>query len=147
MVTAQPPTSRSRYPIGVLVIVVITALRCVTLVAGLAELNGAQVVDWLGAGSPVPQPEPGSDEAIIAAILLVALLVASVLVVVGLLARRSWAWVMAIVSSGVILAIDLGWWWSGQPRDLSTALNVVAVFYLNQQDVRIALRSRPADKP
>jgi len=147
VVTAQPPASRSRYPIGVLVIVVITALRCVTLVAGLAELSGAQVVDWLGAGSPVPQPEPGSDEAIIAAILLVALLVASVLVVVGLLARQSWAWVMAIVSSGVILAIDLGWWWSGQPRDLSTALNVVAVFYLNQQDVRIALRSRPADKP
>ena len=66
---------------------------------------------------------------------------------VGLLARRSWAWVMAIVSSGVILAIDLGWWWSGQPRDLSMALNVVAVFYLNQQDVRIALRSQRAAEP
>jgi uncharacterized membrane protein YphA (DoxX/SURF4 family) len=131
----------------VLVIVVITAVRCVPLVAGLAELSGSQVPDWLRAGSPIPHADPGSNEAIVAAILLVALLVASILVVIGLLARRSWAWVMAIVSSGVILALDLGWWWSGQPRDVSMLLNVIAVFYLNQQDVRLALRSRQADQP
>jgi hypothetical protein len=30
---------------------------------------------------------------------------------------------------------------------VSMLLNVIAVFYLNQQDVRLALRSRPADQP
>ena len=144
---ALPRQSRSPYPVGVLVIVVITALRCLTLVAALVELSGSLVADWLRAGSPIPHYEPGTNQAIVATVLVVGLLVASVLVVVGLLARRSWAWVLAIVSSGVILAIDLGWWWSGQPRDLSMALNVVAVFYLNQQDVRLELRSRPAAEP
>ena len=60
----------------------------------------------------------------------------------GLLARRQWAWVLAIVSSGVILAVDLGWWWTGEPRYLSMLLNVIAVFYLNQRDVQLALRGR-----
>ena len=147
MTAALPSQSRSRYPIGVLVIVVITAVRCVTLVAALVELSGSQVADWVRYGSPIPHYDPGSNQAIVAAVLVVVLLVASVLVVVGLLARRSWAWVMAIVSSGVILAIDLGWWWSGQPRDLSMLLNVVAVFYLNQQDVRLELRSRAPAQP
>ena len=57
----------------------------------------------------------------------------------GLLARQRWAWVLAIVSSGVILAIDLGWWWSGEPRYGSMLINSIAVFYLNQRDVRAAL--------
>ena len=60
----------------------------------------------------------------------------------GLLARRQWAWVLAIVSSGVILAVDLGWWWTGEPRYTSMLLNVIAVFYLNQRDVQLALRGR-----
>jgi len=66
--------------------------------------------------------------------------IASVLVVIGLLANKQWAWVLAIVSSGLILAIDLGWWWSGEPRYGSMLINSVAVFYLNQRDVRTALR-------
>jgi uncharacterized membrane protein (DUF2068 family) len=60
--------------------------------------------------------------------------------VIGLLAHKQWAWVLAIVSSGLILAIDLGWWWSGEPRYGSMLINSVAVFYLNQRDVRSALR-------
>ena len=43
------------------------------------------------------------------------------------------------MSSGVILAIDLGWWWGGEPRYGSMLLNSVAVLYLNQRDVRVAL--------
>ena len=67
------------------------------------------------------------------------------LLVVGLLAGRQWAWVLAIISSGLILSIDLRWWWSGEPRYGSMLLNSVAVFYLNQRDVRAALGGlRPA---
>ncbi len=131
---------RSRYPLGVLVIAVITALRCVTISAGLLDIQGTDFADWLRASSPLPEFAHGSSFEVIASVLLVGLLVASVLVVIGLLARRQWAWVLAIVSSGVILAIDLGWWWSGDARYSSMLLNVIAVFYLNQRDVRLALR-------
>jgi hypothetical protein len=131
---------KTRYPIGILVIVILTALRCVTLVASLLDVQGSPLADWVRDGSPLPQPAPGSDFEVIARILIVGLLIASVLVVIGLLAHKQWAWVLAIVSSGLILAIDLGWWWSGEPRYGSMLLNSVAVFYLNQRDVRTALR-------
>ena len=38
--------------------------------------------------------------------------------------------------SGVILAVDIGWWCRGQPRYPGMFINMVAVFYLNQRDVR-----------
>ena len=135
---------RSRYPLGILVIVVLTALRCGTLVAALLDVHGSPLADWLRGGSPLPQPAPGSDFEIIARILLIGLLAASVLIVFGLLAHKEWAWVLAIITSGLILAVDLGWWWSGEPRYGSMLLNTVAVFYLNQRDVRSALRGMVA---
>ena len=136
--------TRLRYPLGIIVIVALTAARCATLVAALLNLHGSPLADWLIGGSPLPQPAPGSDLEVIARILFIGLLVASVLVVVGLLAHKDWAWVLAIVSSGLILAIDLGWWWAGEPRYGSMLMNSVAVFYLNQRDVRLALRGMVA---
>jgi hypothetical protein len=131
---------RTRYPIGIVVIVVLTAFRAVTLVASLLDIHGSEFADWVRSGSPLPQPPPGSDFEVIARILLVGLLIASVMVVIGLLGNKHWAWVLAIVSSGIILAIDLGWWWSGEPRYGSMLIYSVAVFYLNPREVRTALR-------
>jgi uncharacterized membrane protein YphA (DoxX/SURF4 family) len=136
--------TRLRYPLGIIVIVVLTALRAVTLLASLLDVQGSRLADWLRDGSPLPQPVPGSDFEVIARILIVGLLVASVLVVIGLLAHKEWAWVLAIVTSGLILAINLGWWWNGEPRYGSMLLNTVAVLYLNQRDVRLALRGMVA---
>src|SRR6478752_2007482 len=128
----------SRYPIGVVVIIVLTVLRCVSIVAGLVNLHGSDLADWLRASSPLPEFPPGSDQEVIAGLLLGGLLIGSVIAVIGLVARRQWAWVLAIVSSGIILAIDLGWWYGGEPRYASMLGNVIAVFYLNQRDVRLA---------
>jgi hypothetical protein len=130
----------SRYPIGVIVIIVITALRCVPIIAGLVNLQGGDFADWLRASSPLPEFAPGSAEEVVAGVLLGGLLIASIIVVIGLVAQRRWAWILAIVSSGLILAIDLGWWYAGEPRYPSMFANVIAVFYLNQRDVRVALR-------
>ena len=125
----------SRYPLGVIVIILLTTLRSVTIVASLLDVQGGPLADWIRSGAPLPQPPPGSDFDILLRVLSIGLLVVSVLIVVGLLAGRQWAWVLAIISSGLILAIDLGWWWSGEPRYGSMLLNSVAVFYLNQRDV------------
>jgi uncharacterized membrane protein YphA (DoxX/SURF4 family) len=139
-VTQRARQVRSPYPLGVIVVVSLTALRCLTIVAGLAEFEGGPIAQWLRETSPLPEFRPDSDLELFARGVLIGLLVASVLVVIGLLARRRWAWVLAIISSGVILAIDIGWWWSGDPRYGSMFFNIIAVFYLNQRDVRLALR-------
>ena len=121
--------------------IVIAALRCVTILAtfvGLQNVGGP--IDWVITSSPVPELAPGSELGLVAKVILIGILVASVLIVIGLLARRRWAWVLAIVTSGFILAIDLGWWFSSEPRYISMLLNVIAVFYLNQRDVRLSLR-------
>ena len=136
--------TRPRYPLGVIVVIVIAALRCVTIVATFIGLqNDGGVIDWVIGSSPVPELAPGSELGLVARVILIGILIASVLVVMGLLAHRRWAWVLAIVTSGFILAIDLGWWFSAEPRYVSMLLNVISVFYLNQPDVRLSLRGEP----
>ena len=132
---------RRRYPLGVIVVIVIAVLRCITIVTTFLGLqNDGSIISWVIGSSPVPDLAPGSELGLVAKVILIGILVASVLVVVGLLAHRRWAWVLAIVTSGFILAIDLGWWFSGEARYISMVLNVIAVFYLNQRDVRLSLR-------
>jgi hypothetical protein len=136
--------TRPRYPLGVVVVIVIAVMRCLTIIATFIGLqNDGGVIDWFITSSPVPELAPGSELGLIARVILIGILIASVLVVIGLLARRRWAWVLAIVTSGFILAIDLGWWFSSEPRYISMLLNVIAVFYLNQPDVRLSLRGEP----
>jgi uncharacterized membrane protein YphA (DoxX/SURF4 family) len=130
---------RSRYPLGILVIVALTVVRCLSIVAALFKIQGGDLAQWLRDVSPLPDTTDGTAGAVIVTVLLVGLLVASLATIIGLVTWRQWAWVLAIILSGIILAIDLGWWWSGEARYLSMALNVVAVFYLNQRDVRLAL--------
>jgi hypothetical protein len=140
------PATPSRYPLGVLIVVAIAALRCVTIAVGLLQVQSdSRLVQWLIGASPMPDFRAGSDLEVIAKGVLIGLFVASLLVVVGLLVHQRWAWVLAIVTAGCILALDLGWWWGGEPRYGSMLLNCIAVFYLNQQDVRISLRGTVVD--
>jgi hypothetical protein len=142
VVSPPPAPSRSRYPLGVVVVMVIAALRCVTIVATfIGPQDDNAILDWLVGSSPVPSLDPASDLGVVVRAVLIGILVASVLIVVGLLAHRRWAWVLAIVTSGLILALDLGWWFSGRALYGSMLLNVIAVFYLNQPDVRTSLSS------
>jgi hypothetical protein len=132
--------ARPRYPLGVIVVIAIALLRCATIVATFIGLqNDGSVIDWVIGSSPVPELSPGSELGLVARVVLTGILIASVLIVIGLLAHRRWAWVLAIVTSGFILAVDLGWWFGGEARYPSMLLNVIAVFYLNQPDVRLSL--------
>ena len=53
-----------------------------------------------------------------------------------MLRSRRWAWIGAILMSGLGLAFAIGAWWDGHPQYLAMVINVVAVFYLNQREVR-----------
>ena len=131
---------RERFPLGVIVVGLISLVRSLSLAAGLFAFSREGIVGWLAENGPIPTGRAGADAEIVVRALLAGLLIASVLTIVGLVFRRGWAWVLAIVSAGAILAIDIGWWFAGEPRPVSMLLNSIAVFYLNQRDVRVALR-------
>jgi hypothetical protein len=136
---------RQRYPLGVIVVGGIAFFRSITIVADITEVQRDGVFGWIANSGPLPDMPPGTDVQIVALAMLWGLLIASVLVVVGLALGMRWAWVLAIITSGVILALDLGWWFAGDPRHASMLLNSIAVFYLNQRDVRLALRGGPGE--
>jgi hypothetical protein len=131
---------RERYPLGVIVVALISLVRAVTIAAGLFEISREGILGWLAANGPIPTTTSGTDIEIVVRGFLAGLLIASVLTLVGLVLHQRWAWVLAIISAGAILAIDIGWWFAGEPRPVSMLLNSIAVFYLNQRDVRVALR-------
>src|SRR5215203_3934215 len=134
---------RERYPLGVIVVALISVMRIATIAAGLFVVKEDGILGWLAQNGPIPTTRAGTDVEIVVRAFLVGLLIASVLTIVGLVLHRRWAWVLAIISAGAILAIDIGWWFAGEPRPVSMLLNAIAVFYLNQRDVRVALRGAP----
>ncbi|HEX6868870.1 MAG TPA: hypothetical protein VF119_08685 [Candidatus Limnocylindrales bacterium] len=138
-------TIRARYPLGVIVVAGISLLRAITIVADLAEVGQDGVLGYIVRAGPLPDFKPGTDVHLVIQGVLVGLLLASTLIVIGLVLQKRWAWVLAIITSGVILAVDLGWWFAGEPRYSSMLMNAIAVFYLNQREVRLALRGGPPE--
>jgi uncharacterized membrane protein (DUF2068 family) len=69
------------------------------------------------------------------------LVIASVLLVsaVGLLAFRRWAWMLAMVTTGIFVAVDILGYVAGEANYIWMALNIVTVFYLNQREVRVSV--------
>jgi hypothetical protein len=57
---------------------------------------------------------------------------------VGLLSQRRWAWVGTMIWAGLNMAIGLVAFHHGTPHYISMALSVVAVFYLNLREVQVA---------
>jgi hypothetical protein len=131
--TDEPVQLEGRRPLGVLVVAAIQFVRAVLLVG---QLLGVRIgIDWLRIAAQVPEPANNVAYAISRG-LAVALIVATLAAGYGLLAGRRWGWIGAIILSGLSLAFAIGGWWDGTPTYLSMAINVVAVFYLNQRDVR-----------
>ena len=129
-------TRASGQPFGILVIVVGIALRIVSLVALLLVSADTGLLAWIAGNAPLPERPIETAVGIVLRLLAIGLVIASVLAIAGLLRRSQNGWVLAVITSGAILALDLGWWASGEPRYVSMALNSVVLFYLNQRDLR-----------
>src|SRR6478609_3005912 len=134
--TDLPGPSDGRRPIGVLIVAVIQLLRAVLIVGQFLHLQATAGLEWLSASAQFVEPPPGTVAETLVRLIGIGLAAASIAVAAGLLAHRRWGWVGAIVLSGVSLAFSIGAWWEGDPVYLNMAINVVAVFYLNQRDVR-----------
>jgi hypothetical protein len=134
--TDQPVPIEGRRPFGVLVVAVIQFVRAVLLVGQMAGFEPFPNVNWLHISAQIPEPPPGTVEFVLSRVIGIGLVAATVLSGLGILAGRRWGWIAAIVLCGVSLAFGIGGWWDGKPTYLAMAINTIAVFYLNQRDVR-----------
>jgi len=136
METADTPRSEAR-PVGIYIVVALLGIRALQLIGSLLQGTPLDVVDWLGSVSFIPPYPAGTPVGIVVRIVVAIFLVATLAAIVGMLRHEHWGWTMAIVTTGLILALNLGWWLSGEPRYLGMAINSIGVLYLNQRDVRI----------
>jgi hypothetical protein len=138
MIDTDATTTAPRNPIGVVIVAVATGLRAIFILASLLADLGVIRGGWLASMSPIPVLPGMTSVALISRGILVAMLVISLLCVWGLLRRHEWGWTLSIITTGVILAFGIGWWAAGEAHYFSMLLNSIAVFYLNQRDVRAA---------
>ncbi len=141
MDSSDRPVAEGR-PVGVYIVVLLLAIRVVQFVASLLPLSQTDFVQWLGTISAIPPYPADTTVGLLVRIVVVGLLIASVLAIVGMLRSEHWGWTMAIITTGFILALDLGWWFADEPRYLTMAANAIVVFYLNQRDVRIVFEEQ-----
>jgi hypothetical protein len=136
MTDSPLPADDRRRPPGVIILSGLQFVRAAFLVAQLGGLHLTHEFGWLRIAAQLPDPTEGTPAWFISRGVGIALIGASLLLGFGLFTGRRWAWVGAIVMSGLSLAFALGAWWDDHPVYFAMALNVVAVFYLNQRDVR-----------
>ena len=131
----SPPADRRR-PLGILIVVLLSVGRLIIELTALVTVDRTGVLGWIASGSNVPVFDQGTPAWYLGKAAIVAMIVLTALSVIGLWRFRTWGWSMALILSGLILALDISWWFAGQPRYPGMFLNMVAVFYLNQRDVR-----------
>lgn len=149
MTDSQVPPVPERRPLGVVVVAATQFLRAVFITGQLAGFSLGPDFDWVRVAAQIPDPATATPAWWISRGIGVALIGASILLGIGLLAGRRWAWVGAIVMSGLSLAFTLGAWWDGHPTYVAMLINVIAVFYLNQREVRAAFEpvAEPVAEP
>ena len=131
-----PAPGGRRRPLGILVVVALGLARLIIEVTALATVDPSGVLGWIASGSNIPEFAADTTAWYLGSLGILLLLAATAASIVGLWQYRTWGWSLALILAGVILAIDLAWWYAGQPRYTGMFLNMVAVFYLNQRDVR-----------
>ena len=134
--TDQPVPEERRRPLGVLVVAAVQFVRAALILTQILDIQLTPNISLFHIADQVPEPPAGTIAFAIARAIAILIIVASLSFGVGLLTGRRWGWVGAIVLGGLSLAFAIGGWWDGNPAYTSMLINVIAVFYLNQRDVR-----------
>lgn len=115
---------------GLLALAIFGALLAVLL----AVQAGALVVDLAALSDPADRsPILLSAGAGLAAIF-------SLVSGVGLLRLQAWAWLLALITQGMLLLVALIDYWLGSPDFITMALGIAQVYLLNRADVQQAIR-------
>jgi hypothetical protein len=126
-----------RRPFGVKVIIVLQIISIFGLLLALIALwvgPEVQLDIWTnyGPGLEVPVSVVG-----------VTVVVLQLVILIGFIRLRRWAWYLVIVLAGVSLAVNLWRYFAGLPDYLSMVTNVLTVLYLNQREVQQAFEQSP----
>jgi uncharacterized membrane protein (DUF2068 family) len=135
----SPPISETGArirPLGVVVVALLGVGRIVIEVVQILTTDPDGILGSIAGGSAIPTFPPNTPEWFIGQGASLAMIVLTAASTIGLWRFRNWGWSLALIIAGVVLALDIGWWWIGEPRYPGMFLNMVAVFYLNQRDVR-----------
>ncbi len=135
MSDAPAPVAARRKPITLYILVglmVIKSVLIILVLGGAYSFNDGPIGEALkmpGVGAAIRET-PGAVGVLI---LVSAILLASALM---LLAGRRTGWLLAMVITGISVAVDIVAFLAGSGSDVWMFLNIVTVFYLNQRDIR-----------
>lgn len=142
--TVQVPTpARPRLPVTLYVLAGLMLLKAVLLTTLIIGASLPTLRQYLSIVALVDLAE-ALEELPVAGAVGLAFAGLLVLSVVGLLARRRFGWLLAMVLTGLFIAVDIYGFVSGVANHLWQVLNIVTVFYLNQRDVRDAVGATAA---
>ena len=135
MSDAPAPAAAPRKPVTLYILVglmVVKSILIILVLGGAYSFNDGPIGEALrmpGVGAAIREA-PGAVGVLIltAAVLMVSALM--------LLAGKRTGWLLAMVITGVSVAIDIIGFLAGAGSELWMFLNVVTVFYLNQRDIR-----------
>ena len=134
--TLKPARRRLPFTLYVLAgLMLFKALIIVAVVAG-ATLESLRPILGLTTGPELTrmfQQSPAFGPLLLAFAGLV------ILSVIGMLSGRRTGWLLAMVITGLFVAIDIYGYLNSSANHLWMLLNIVTVFYLNQADVREAV--------
>jgi hypothetical protein len=133
--TIETPPARQprRRPFTLIVLAGIIVLKAVLIVFVVTGTGPNPVRDALRLSPELGRAIESLAIANAVLALFVVLLVGSA---VGLVARRRWGWLLAMVMTGLFVGSDIAGFFAGTANYLWMALNIATVFYLNQADVR-----------
>ncbi|HEY3336744.1 MAG TPA: hypothetical protein VGK16_16060 [Candidatus Limnocylindrales bacterium] len=138
----QPEPGRRR-PFALLILIGLMLFKgvlIVVMVLGAVALSDLGLVRALRI-EPIALAVRGSTAAVVLLFVLAATLFVSA---IALLAYRRSGWLLAMVTTGVFVAVDIMGYVEGTANYFWMALNIVTVFYLNQREVRDSVTAASA---
>lgn len=130
--------ARQRLPFTLYVLAGLMLFKAVIIVAVVGGASIASMRPILGLTTG-PELTRIFDENPAAGPLVLAFAGLLVVSVIGMLSRRRTGWLLAMVITGLFVAIDIYGYLNSSANHLWMLLNIITVFYLNQRDVREAV--------
>jgi uncharacterized membrane protein (DUF2068 family) len=139
---AAPPEAGRRRPFALLVLIALMATKGVLIllmVLGAFTTADAGILRSLRIES-IYDAVHTSNVAVVGLVVIAAILLMSA---GGLLMYRRSGWMLAMVTTGIFVAVDIMGYFSGEANYIWMALNIITVFYLNQREVRVSVGVTP----
>jgi uncharacterized membrane protein (DUF2068 family) len=135
---APTPAAGRRRPFALLILIALMAVKGILLllmILGAFTTSDASVLRSLRIQS-IYDAVHSSNVAVVGLLVIAAVLLMSA---VGLLLYRRSGWLLAMVTTGIFVAVDIMGFFAGEANYIWMALNIITVFYLNQREVRVSL--------